>query len=212
MNITRDRLIRALATRGRATIVELAKALQVGPTSVRHHLASLQAEGLVQSTEVRHGIVGRPNLVYSLTDRGRDRFTPRYLEFTERLLDELKATLPPETLSAILSRMASGIVAKYGSELQGKNLDERMRLLGKVLGEEGFLAEWSRAGETIFLIGRNCPYTRIGRRHPEVCTIDRTMIQEMLAAHVEKTTCLLQGAERCAFVITPEAQPQSGRL
>ena len=43
----------------------------------------------------------------------------------------------------------------------------------------------------------------VSQRHPEVCTIDLAMISEALSADVEKTTCVLDGAERCVFVITP---------
>jgi len=203
MMSTRERMLHAIKARGKATIAQLAAALGITPVSVRHHLSSLHGEGLVQSAEVRHG-VGRPHLAYSLTDAAQERFPARYVRLSERLLDELKTSLPPGTIEMIFGHMAEGMVAQYASRLEGKSLEEKMGLLIELLGAEGFMAEWNRMGETIWLTEYSCPYLRIGQRHPEVCAIDQTVIQQVLDATVEKTTCVLDGAERCVYVITPK--------
>jgi predicted ArsR family transcriptional regulator len=101
--------------------------------------------------------------------------------------------------------MAEGMVAEYSRRRQGRPLEEKMELLVEMLGAEGFMAKWNRAGETILLTEYNCPYVRIGQRHPEICTIDQAVIRQVLDAEVEKTNCVLNGAERCVFVIRPQA-------
>ena len=202
MSSTHDEILRTIKTQGRASVAEMAQRLAISPISVRHHLSTLQAEGLVKSSEVRQG-VGRPRLVYALTDAGQERFPARYVRLSERLLDELKSTLPPQALEDMFTRMAEGMVAEYAARLEGKNTEEKMALLMELLGTEGFLAQWNRTGETISLTEYSCPYLRIGQRHPEVCAIDQTVIQQVLNANVEKTTCVLDGADRCVFVISP---------
>lgn len=204
MNTTRELILRHVRTNSQATIAELAEALGISAVSVRHHIAALQAEGLLRSVEVRRG-VGRPHLTYSLTDLAQERFPAKYLQFSERLLDELKASLPPAAIEAIFTRMAEGMVAEYSRRMQGRPLAEKMELLVEMLGAEGFMAKWNRAGETILLTEYNCPYVRIGQRHPEICTIDQAVIRQVLDADVEKTNCVLDGAERCVFVIRPQA-------
>jgi predicted ArsR family transcriptional regulator len=204
MNTTREQLLRAIRARSQATIAELAEALRISVVSIRHHLSTLQAEGLVESAEVRRGAqAGRPHLVYSLTEAALERFPTKYVRLSERLLDELKASLPPAVIENIFAQMAQGVVAEYSHKLAGKSLEEKLELLVGILGEEGFLAEWNRSGEIISLTEYNCPYVRIGQRHPEICAIDETVIRHVLDAAVEKTTCVLNGAERCVFVITP---------
>ena len=47
MSSTRDRVLQALLTHPRITIDELADEVGINPISIRHHIASLQAEGLV---------------------------------------------------------------------------------------------------------------------------------------------------------------------
>jgi predicted ArsR family transcriptional regulator len=59
---TRERVLKTLLTQEQCTINELAKAVDINPISVRHHITKLQSEGLVNSTEERHG-VGRPRRV-----------------------------------------------------------------------------------------------------------------------------------------------------
>jgi DeoR family suf operon transcriptional repressor len=201
MSSTHDEILRTIRANGRVTVAELAEQLGITAVSVRHHLSSLQAEGLVKSAEVRQG-VGRPHLVYSLSEAGQERFPARYARLSERLLDELKSTLPPQALEDMFTRMAEGMVAEYAARLDGKTTDQKMALLIEMLGTEGFLAHWNRTGETISLTEYSCPYLRIGQRHPEVCAIDQTVIQQVLNANVEKTTCVLDGADRCVFVIS----------
>jgi len=202
MSSTHDEILRAIKGQGRVTIAELAAHLNITPVSVRHHLSSLQAEGLVKSSEVRQG-VGRPRLVYTLSEAAQERFPARYLRLSERLLDELKSTLSPRALEEMFAHMAEGMVAEYAARLEGKSLEEKLAMLIELLGTEGFMAKWNRTGETISLTEYSCPYLRIGQRHPEVCAIDQTVIQQLLNANVEKTTCVLDGADRCVFVISP---------
>jgi len=202
MNTTRDKILHAIKLRRQTTVAELAESLGISPISVRHHLSTLQAEGLLRSAEVRRG-VGRPHLTYSLTEAALERFPAKYVLLSERLLNELKASLPAQAIETIFAHMAEGVVAEYAAKLQGKSLKEKLETLVEMLGAEGFMAKWNQTGDTISLTEYNCPYIHIGQRHPEVCVIDRTIISQVLAADVEKTTCVLNGGEHCVFVITP---------
>ena len=71
MSETRENILKTLFRKPNATVNELADEVGINAISVRHHLISLQADGLVESEERRHG-VGRPRLLYRLTDRGRE--------------------------------------------------------------------------------------------------------------------------------------------
>ena len=202
MNTTRERILQTIKGRGQTTIADLAEALDISTISVRHHLSALQADVLIKSVEVRHG-VGRPHLAYSLTEAALDRFPAKYVHLSTRLLDELKSSLPADAIESMFSHMAEGIVAEYSAKLADKSLEEKMELLIEMLGAEGFMARWNRTGETISLTEYNCPYLRLGQKHPEVCAIDHALISQVMNASVEKTTCVLDGAEHCVYVITP---------
>jgi predicted ArsR family transcriptional regulator len=204
MKSTRDRIMQTLLRQPRTTINELAKAVGINPISVRHHLTNLQVEGLVGTDEERHG-VGRPRLVYLLTEAGMERFPTRYLRLTTRLLAQMKESMPEPVVSKLFAQMADGLADEYASQMQGLNMEERLDLAKTLLTEEGFDIQWERTGAQYQIHEITCPYLQIGLSHPEVCTVDQTLISKMLAVPAEKVQCLLQGDAHCTYVVQAEA-------
>jgi predicted ArsR family transcriptional regulator len=204
MKSTRDRILQTLLHQPRTTINSLAVAVGINPISVRHHLTNLQVEGLVGTEEERHG-VGRPRLVYFLTEAGTERFPTRYLRLTSRLLDQLKSTMPEPMVSKLFSQMASDMANEYTDQMKGLNMEERLDLTKTLLAEEGFSVEWEKSGSKYQIHEITCPYIRIGKSHPEVCTVDQVLISKMLAVPAEKVQCILSGDAHCTYVIQPEA-------
>ena len=143
---TRERVLETLLSKKRCTINELAKAVDINPISVRHHISRLEADGLVRSVEERHG-VGRPRRIYYLTESGMEQFPTRYLRLTMRLLEQLKETLPPQMVAKLFSQMAKDVAADYQSELVGLSMEQRLDILKEVLAEEGFTVDWESQGD-----------------------------------------------------------------
>jgi DeoR family suf operon transcriptional repressor len=181
-------------------VKELADAVGISPISVRHHLSSLQAEGLVAVEEARHG-VGRPYHLYSLTDKGLERFPRRYYRLTNHILKELKGALPQEKLNEIFAGVATSMSDARIHEFEGLNLQERIKNLGALLSEEGFDVEIENRGDELLIHELCCPYFRIGKSHPEVCVIDQTFIANALEVPVERVTCILRGDTFCTFSV-----------
>jgi predicted ArsR family transcriptional regulator len=200
MENSRQMILRRLKERGPTTIADLAEFLGVATMTVRHHLSALQADGLIEAQPVR-GSVGRPALVYRLTEAGEESFPRKYLRLTDRLLDELKAAVPAEVIESIFTRMAQDMAADYRERLSDLPLEGRMAALVDLLGEEGFMARWDHAEPGYRLTEYNCPYFHIGQRHPEVCRFDQSLISTVLEVAVEKDSCLLDGDSCCTFTI-----------
>ena len=200
---TRAVILRALRAKGRCSVKELAEAAGISPVSVRHHLSALQADDLIHSEEVRHG-VGRPLHMYSLTDEAHELFPTRYFRLTNRLLGEIKESLPQEALHLLLASVADTMAADYATQLEGLPLEARLRRLVELLDEEGFAAEVERRGGELMIRELSCPYLQIGMQHPEVCTIDQSFIAKALSLPVERVRCLLDGDAHCAFSVQVE--------
>ena len=77
-------------------------------------------------------------------------------------------------------------------------------ILRKVLAEEGFNVEWEKTGNDYQIHEITCPYLRIGQNHPEVCTVDQTLISKLLAVPAEKVHCILSGDTRCTYIVHAE--------
>jgi predicted ArsR family transcriptional regulator len=204
MKSTRDRILQTLLTHPTSTISDLAQAVNINTISVRHHLTNLQAEGLIQANEERHG-VGRPRLIYSLTDTGLERFPTRYLNLTNRLLEELKTTLSQAQINELFVHMAKSLAADQADKIEKLPLEQKLDYIRKSLGDEGFMIEWQKVGEEYQITETACPFYHVGQSHPEVCVMDQTLISTMLNIPTEKINCVLSGDVHCMYVIKAQA-------
>ncbi|MFO7625095.1 MAG: winged helix-turn-helix transcriptional regulator [Anaerolineales bacterium] len=202
MTSTRERVLNTLLTRPRSTINHLAESVGINPISVRHHIARLEADGLVTSDEELHG-VGRPRRVYFLTEDGVEHFPTRYMRLTLRLLEQLKETMPDQAVQQLFATMAEGLVEDYMGDGQtdGLSMEERLDLLQKTLTQEGFNVEWEKQGDAYHIREINCPYLHVSQNHPEVCSVDQTLISAFLDVPAEKVTCVLHGDAHCTYVV-----------
>ena len=207
MKSTRDKILQFLLKKPRSTIIDLADVAEINPISVRHHLSNLQASGLVIGEEEKHG-VGRPRIVYSLTEGGMERFPTRYLRLTTRLLDQLKESMPEAMVSKLFAQMADDLANDYEEQMRGLEIEERLDLVKTLLTDEGFNIEWEKSGSQYRINEISCPYYQIGQNHPEVCTVDQTLISKMLALPASKVQCILSGDSYCTYVINSEMEAE----
>jgi DeoR family suf operon transcriptional repressor len=202
MKSTRDRILQTLLHKPRSTINTLAEAVGINPISVRHHLTNLQMEGLVEGQEERHG-VGRPRLIYILTNEGMEHFPTRYMQLTTRLLSQMKETMSEPVIAKLFNQIAEDVASHYSSDMQGLSMEERLDFVKEMLAQEGFTVEWEKKGGQYEIHEISCPYYQIGIAHPEVCTVDQTLISKMLALPANKVQCILNGGAHCTYVVTP---------
>lgn len=200
MKSTRDKILQTLLQKPRSTINTLAEAVGINPISVRHHLTNLQMEGLVEGQEERHG-VGRPRLVYLLTTEGMERFPTRYMQLTTRLLSQMKDTMPEPVVTKLFNQIAEDLANQYSKDMQGLSMEERLDFVKDMLAREGFTVEWEKKDGQYQIHEISCPYYQIGVAHPEVCTVDQTLISKMLALPANKVQCILDGGAHCTYVI-----------
>jgi len=202
MKSTKDRILQTLLRKPKLTINDLAEAVEINPISVRHHLSNLEKEGLIAADEERHG-VGRPRLVYSLTEDGMERFPTKYLRLTTRLLAQMKESMPAPMVAGLFNQIAEDLASQYAADMKGLDMEERLDFVKDLLAQEGFTVEWEKKGEQYEIHEISCPYYQIGVTHPEVCTVDQTLISKMLAVPANKVQCILSGGAHCTYVIQP---------
>jgi DeoR family suf operon transcriptional repressor len=202
MHSTRQVIIETLNTIGRATVSELAGNVGVKAVTIRHHLNALQADGLVDVEEKRQS-VGRPVHIYSLTEKAQGLFPQKYHVLVRRLLDQIKDQLPTRTVDVLIQSLAGDLADEVREDFESLPFEERMKRLIDVLAEEGFLAKWEQTDKGVQLIEYHCPYYHIGQEHPEICQIDKALIQAALNTSVVKEACILDGDHICSFLVQP---------
>lgn len=200
MKSTREKILRTLLAFPGSTINDLAETVGINGISIRHHLTSLEAEDLVSSSEERHG-VGRPRLVYSLTDKGIEEFPSSYLHLTQRLLDVLEDRFSNEEIQQIFAEIGADMAGKYADSLDGKSTEERLKVLKSLLTKEGFIVEWEKNENAFTLVSLSCPYLRVGLDHPEICALDHTLIDAFFTEPIEIKSCIFKDSDRCTYHI-----------
>ncbi len=210
MKSTRERILQTLLNHPRSSINDLADAVGINAISVRHHLTNMQAEGTVIAEEERHG-VGRPRLVYSLTEKGVERFPTRYLRLTNRLLEQIKEKLPEPAVQQLFAKMADELAKEYVEKAANLPMDQRLNYLKQTLIQEGFILEWEEKEGYYEIRELSCPYYHVSQNHPEVCVVDQTLIASILKTPIRKTGCVLQGDQFCTyrFQISDEIQEKT---
>jgi predicted ArsR family transcriptional regulator len=197
---TRQVILHAIKLSPQAKIEDLATAADVSPVTVRHHLNSLQAEGMLEVESVRRK-VGRPYYVYTLSQQGQELFPQRYFSLTNRLLDELKSRLPENVVNDIFSGVVKSLVADHKNEFETLNFEERLNYVIGLLADEGFLARWEHTAEGYQIIEYSCPYISVGQRHSEICTFDKELMLTVLDVPIQQHSCMLNGDDCCHFSV-----------
>lgn len=205
MKTTREKVMQALLSKPRSTVQEIADVVGINGISVRHHINALLADNLISTDEERHG-VGRPRLVYYLTEAGQEKFPTSYLRLTGRLLSQLKSSMPPALVDSLFTSIALDLSQDYMEKAKTMNLEEKLDLITTLLSKEGFSVEWEKQGGNYLLVENSCPYYHVGQEHPEVCNVDKTMIANILSIPVEKISCVLGGGDHCSYLIKPETE------
>src|SRR4030042_4454230 len=126
MQTTRQEILQHLQRNGRATVKELGQLLGLTSTGIRQPLTVLERDGLVFAREERGG-VGRPTLVYSLTDKAETLFPRSYDELANNLLEEIRASEGRERMYQILHRVAERMADAYWERGRGKDPAERAK-------------------------------------------------------------------------------------
>jgi predicted ArsR family transcriptional regulator len=191
-------ILQYLQRNSEATVKTLAALVGVSSTAVRDHLLHLQAEGLIDVRAERYG-PGRPRLVYTLSNAARSRFPKQYDRLITGLLRELIAVEGAEKVDQLLTRVSRRLADEYSDHMEGTNMGARLDELRLLLEQRGVPAEVVAAGDGISLFA--CPFHDIAQDHPEVCSMERQMIEYALGAKLSLESTIREGAHTCRFVV-----------
>lgn len=197
----RQRCLAFLRKNQFATSQELARALNVTPADVRHHLARLQADGLVDVSEnLRSGGRGRPVKVYGLSRLAQgDNLT----KLSDEVLSEWLRGLGPQDASEALDRVAGRLI---GVEKHGTPGPIARRLVQciELLNTMHYKARWEAHAHGPRMIFETCPYPGVITNHPELCLMDKQLLEKTLGGRVEQVAKLEKGQRNipvCIFEV-----------
>lgn len=193
-----------IKTRGPMPLVALAEALQLTTEGARHQLQRLAAEGLVQATAAVKGR-GRPQQIWSLTEKGEARFPDTHADLSLRLINTIRDTLGESALQKVIDAQQQHSARKYTQELKPiTSLQERVQALAGIRNREGYMATCKTDDEGFLLIENHCPICTAAKACQGFCKAELETFKEVLGKHakVKRIDHIVQGARRCAYRIT----------
>lgn len=190
-----DQILQALRRRHMATARELSRDLYMTPANVRHHLANLKAQNLVEViSEQRAGERGRPSRVYALTHQARE-------SNVDLLVDALlKALLANNDAGSAFTNVVPHL---FGQAPAGSSFLQRLNQATTRLNALKYQCRWEASPEGPRVILGNCPYAAVLAENPELCQMDQAALEHLLGIPMQQVARLErgpQGAPRCIFI------------
>jgi predicted ArsR family transcriptional regulator len=208
MQETRRFILEILRERGQATVDDIVSELQkrrgnITAVTVRHHLTRLQEDELVTSPDLRRrSSPGRPQHVYSLTEKAADYFPNNYRHLAANLLQQLHKNLPPEGVNVILEGVAVGMATE--ARIPPLPLGERIKAVVEYLTSQGYDAHWEKCSEGYLLHTSNCPYHHIVEANETLCDMDMRLVSSLLGIVPRMMGRVAAGDSCCSYMI-PDA-------
>jgi predicted ArsR family transcriptional regulator len=204
MQSTRQEILEILKEETQATVEDLAERLELTPMTIRHHLNVLQAQNLVVASKVRRSKkVGRPRLVYTLTDAADELFPQSYGDLARHLVSEVKETMGEEGAAAILRRVADRVAQEAPRIDESASFEDRLTQVVDFMEGQGFIGRWEKTDEGFVLTNINCPYRLVMREHSELCIMDTEILSKLLGVVPQRLSSMQAGESSCSFLLVP---------
>ena len=195
---TRLRILDHFRKHQSASVRELSRLLGMTGANIRHHLAVLESNDLIEIVGQRKEGRGRPMHVYGLSRRvlgdGLDKLAGTLFDvWLDGVADERRE----KDLRSLAERLAGG------AESKAPVMKRLVRAVER-LNELHYQARWEASAAGPRLILGHCPYAAIVADHPELCRMDAFLLETRLGASVEQTAKLQlsdKGLPFCAFLM-----------
>jgi predicted ArsR family transcriptional regulator len=202
LQVTRQEILDYLHRNRRASVGALAAVLDLTTTGIRQHLNLLQRDGLVECVEER-GRVGRPALIYSLTDKGENLYPKSYGLLANLLIEEVRTIVSGGGLLTLLRRVASRMADPYLARAEGRSAEDRVRLTVEALHDRGCEADWERSGDDLLIHQYTCPFPEVAQKNSAVCAMDVNFISRLTGSDARLSESVLRGDRCCTYRIRP---------
>jgi len=184
-----------------SSLDQVASGLGISKVAALAHMQRLETDGLVERA-YQAGHVGRPRVLFRLTDKGVTLFPQAYTEMSICALEFIEKRLGRAAVGELLSQRAGEVSDRNWARVRSGPLPARVSELARVRTEGGYMAEVSRRRQgSVELREHNCPILALARQYPEACETERRMFESLLKARVEVSHRVVAGDPVCRFLI-----------
>jgi predicted ArsR family transcriptional regulator len=209
MTTSRERIFNYIKRNHTVTTREISSFFGVSRPNVRYHLDILLNQGLIEVSGKRTtNRKGRPDLLFSISKFNKGSNLDI---LSNTLLDELKRQFPQqkdEIFRSMAAKISISVLAPEENDLQSdelKQLSQRLLTTIQNLDELNYQSHWEAHAEGPRIILKNCPYSQVEPMHPDICLVDKYLIEFLLKSKVDQIGKLEldeRSIPHCTFVVS----------
>lgn len=199
---TKDKILDLLKKEVSLAVNDLTQRLNITHMAVRKHLDSLQKDQLVQTSELKQPM-GRPLIIYSLTEEAEKFFPKNYEGITLEFLHDIKDLYGEEAVEELFKKREERLSKEYSQRISQKTNSEILNELVVLQNEKGYMANVSLIDEDIYeLVEHNCPILSVAHSFKTACQCETQMLQNVLHTdNIRRVSCKTDGDDHCRFII-----------
>jgi predicted ArsR family transcriptional regulator len=169
------------------TAAELGRILRLTRADIRYHLKPLLAQGVIiqvpSATAKGRSALGRPAKAYRLSPHTRPDILPMLADILLQI--GISGSAPEQT--AFLGEIASRLAGADHAESSPDNLTAQLNYAIQKINEYPYQARWEAHQNGPHIFFHNCPFAEIISRHPELCSVDRRMLEKLTGLQAIQT-------------------------
>ena len=198
----RGRIV-SLLQRGPLTVDDIASTLELRASGVRVQITAMERDGVVRRVGRRPGTT-RPSRIYELTPEVEQLLSRAYVPLLVQLVDVLADGLPARQVDELLRQAGARLAGELLSRRPSGTLRSRVMAARDLLNQQlGAVTQIELNGGYV-IRGEGCPLSALTGKHPAVCRVIESLIEEVVGASVHQC-CERVQRPRCCFEIKPNA-------
>jgi len=206
---TQRRLLGLIKRSGECTLAQLEAEFDLNRETLRTHLKSLVAMGLVERPGVHRKGPGRPHGLFRLTGAGEALFPRREGELLGELAGFLQEQGRLDLLEEFFERRLARRRRDLAPRVAGLRGRERLEAVAAILSEEGFVAEVvaGEAGPRLRLC--HCPLRELVAVSELPCRFEKRLIESLLGERSRREAFIPEGEHACTYAVGPPAKQRA---
>jgi DeoR family suf operon transcriptional repressor len=209
----KQRLIQQVGRSARLRVLNELKRTQgwcVADLAARVGMSYMGAKGICLDLEKRGLLdtwrrpqaIGRPHLLYRLTERAHDLFPTTSNAMTIDTLDAARKLFGGAAAEKLLLLVFQARTEEYAAKMKGETLAERAASLARLRDHEGCMAECENRPEGgVQIVEHHSPILDLRRAYPIVDRFETEMFQRLLGVPVRREETMAAGLYRATFHI-----------
>ena len=183
------------------SVNELVETMGMSYMGIKQHCVTLARDGYLDTWR-RPQKMGRPEMVYRLTERSHDLFKSDSNEFTLELLKSIREIYGPNGPEKLLYNVFERKMKMLKSKAKGDSVFERAKWLARIRDNEGYMAQFVNGetnGASPHVLEYHSPILNLLEQYPIVGRLEETLFESVLGTNVRREETRTSGLYECAF-------------